>query len=354
MLNEVVALYTPKIEEALIKFIDSEINYARSLGSFHEEYYSNLKEFLLRGGKRLRPLAFIMAYRGVGGVDEAASIEASLCVELLHNSSLIHDDIIDRDETRRGGPTFHAKYREWHRALGARRSSKHFGVSLGILGGGLLFNLGFKSLLYSKFSKELLDRALKLYVEAYQQLIEGVLMDIHHSLRRQVSEEDYLRMVSLKTAALFEKSILIGATLGGASEAQLKALKEYAILSAQAFQVRDDIIGLFGEEEIGKPVGSDVREGRRTVLIIKSLERAYEKDAVKLKSLLGKEELTKEEVEEVRRIVRETGALDYAHELSGRLVKMAKERLRGAKPSLTEPALTFFEELSDFFIQRSF
>jgi len=355
LLKETIALYSPKVEEALERFLRKELAQARELSRFHEEYYANLKEYLLRGGKRLRPIALVMAYRGVGGSDEQASIDASICVELLHNSSLIHDDIIDRDELRRGGPTFHAKYRDWHRAVKASGDSEHFGLSLGILGGDILFNLGFKALAYARFDEKLLVKALKLYVEAYQQLIDGVLLDTYLPLSEQVEEKEYLEMVRLKTAALFEKAILIGATLGGATDSQLKALSSYAVLSAQGFQIQDDIIGLFGEEEeIGKPVGSDIREGKMTLLVIKALELADETNRNRLRKLLGKADLTREEVEEARNIVESTGALSYARQLAQDLVKLAKEKLREAEPSLTKHSMAFFEELADFFIERTF
>ncbi|RLF15533.1 MAG: hypothetical protein DRJ97_03600 [Thermoprotei archaeon] len=355
MLMEALASYSVKVEEALKEFLDREVARGGKVGGFHEEYYLNLKEYLLRGGKRLRPVSLIMAYRGVGGKDEEAIVKASICVELLHNSSLVHDDIIDRDELRRGGPTFHAKYREWFSRRGASGDPQHFGVSLGILGGDSLFNMGFKSLVNSGFREDLVVKSLKLYVEAYEQLIDGMLLDMYLPIAGRASEEDYLEMVRLKTAALFEKSLLIGATLGEASQSQLKALSEYAVLSAQGFQIQDDIIGLFGEEEeIGKPVGSDIREGKMTLLVIKALEEADPKHRERLRVMLGKSDLSREEVEEARRIIEETGALSYAQRKALELIERAKERLREATPKLTAEAVEFFDELSDFFIKRRF
>ena len=350
MLREALAAYSAKVEGALREFLARE---RRALSSFHVEYYGSLEEFLLRGGKRLRPIALIMAYRGVGGADEESIVRASICVELLHNSSLIHDDIIDRDELRRGGPTFHAKYREWLRSRGGPGDPTHFGISLGILGGDSLFNMGFKSLLNSGFRGDLVVRALKLYVEAYEQLIDGMILDMYLPLMGDVGEDDYLEMVRLKTGALFEKSVLIGATLGEATEGQLRALSEYAIKAAQGFQIQDDILGLYGEEgETGKPIGSDIREGRMTLLVIKALREAEPSERDRLRGLLGKPDLSREEVEEARRIIEDVGALSYAQLRARQLVEEAKESLRRARPSLTREAVEFFEELADFFIER--
>jgi len=355
LLKEVIAELAPKVDKAIDEFLKRHVEEAEKLSVFHREYYANLHEFLLRGGKRLRPVAFIAAYEGVGGRDLEAAVEASICVELLHNSSLIHDDIIDRDELRRGGKTIHAKYRDWLKQLKAHGDAEHFGVSMGILAGDSLFNLGFKALAEAKFRGDLKLRALKLYLEAYEQLIDGVVLDTYLPLAGEVGEEQYLTMVKLKTGALFEKSLTIGATLADASTGQLNALSHYALLAAQGFQIQDDIIGLYGtEEEIGKPVGSDIREGKMTLLVIKALEQAPRKDRDKLKELLGKQALTINEVDEARKIIEDSGALSYAKELASKLVDEAKQWLRRADPPLTNRAVSFFEELADFFIQRSY
>jgi geranylgeranyl diphosphate synthase type I len=355
VLKEVVDELSPMIEEALRRFLRKEGERAEKFSGLLREYYGSLEEFLLRGGKRLRPIALVVAYEGVGGQDVEAAVEASICVELLHNSSLVHDDIIDRDELRRGGPTMHVKYRDWLRKLRGERDAEHFGLSMGILAGDSLFNLGFKSLAEARFREEVKLKALKLYVEAYEQLVEGVIIDTCLPLALEVGEDDYLAMVDLKTGSLFEKSLTIGSTLAEARPSQLRALSRYGILAARGFQIQDDIIGLFGrEEEVGKPVGSDVREGKMTLLMVKALQLASLSERERLRSLLGKRDLTVGELAEVRRIVEGSGALEHARGLAASFIEGAKQQLRLADPPLTVKALSFFEELADFFIQRSF
>lgn len=352
-LEGVLSELSERVNSALNGYFDAKVEEARRIGVNHHEYYSRLKEFVLRGGKRLRPVSLIMAYNGVKGVIDDDVVKASLCVELLHNSSLIHDDIIDRDEYRRGRPTFHVLYREWYRQVKAE-AAEHFGLSMGVLGGDSLFNMGFELLNNAPFHPSLVLRSLSHYVEAYRRLIDGMILDMMLPLLPSASEEDYLLMVSLKTGALFEKSIAIGATLAGGSEQQVSALSEYAQLAAQAFQIRDDVIGLFGKEEVGKPIGSDLREGKRTILVIKALEKAPLDDRAKLQGLLGKRSLTIQDVEEAKRIITSSGALNYAQAKARELVKAAKQKLKEVKPPLNEDAVAFFAELADFFVKRSY
>ncbi|MEM3150846.1 MAG: polyprenyl synthetase family protein [Candidatus Nezhaarchaeales archaeon] len=351
--NAKIKELSERVNNALNEYFNAKIEEARRISVNHYEYYSKLKDFVLRGGKRLRPVSLIMAYKGIKGVIDEGVVRASLCVELLHNSSLIHDDIMDRDEYRRGEPTFHALYREWYRRVKAELN-EHFGVSMGILGGDSLFNMGFEILSNAPFHPSLVIRSLNHYVEAYRELVDGMILDMMLPLLPSASEEDYMLMVSLKTGALFEKSIAIGATLAGGSELQVSKLSEYAQLAAQAFQVRDDVLGLFGGEEVGKPIGSDLREGKRTLIVIKALEGATQDDRIKLQRLLGKRDLTIQEVEEAKRIIISTGALNYAQAKALKLVEAAKQKLKEAKPPLNKEAEAFFTELTDFFIERSY
>ncbi|MEM4699835.1 MAG: polyprenyl synthetase family protein [Candidatus Nezhaarchaeales archaeon] len=356
MLKEVLEELGPRIDQALSRFLQAEAERAGGLSDFHGKYYGDLREFLLRGGKRLRPIALVVAYEGVGGEEVEAAIEASISVELLHNSSLIHDDIVDRDELRRGGKTVHAMYRDWFKAIkGGSGDAEHFGLTVGLLAGDSLFNMGFKALSQAKFNGEVKVKALKLYVEAYEQLIDGMLMDIYLPMMREPTVEDYLTMIKLKTGALFEKSLAIGSTLARATPSQIAMLSQYGILAAQGFQIRDDILGLYGREEVvGKPVGSDIREGKMTILVIKALQQASPKDRDKLRRVLGKRDLSTEDVEEARGIIKDAGALEYAERLASELINEAKRKIRMVDPPLTERAVSFFEELADFFIHRSY
>ncbi|MHA1238447.1 MAG: polyprenyl synthetase family protein [Candidatus Odinarchaeia archaeon] len=346
--------YAEKINSTLGNFLKNKANEAASLSSANSEFYEEILEFMGRGGKRLRPISLIVSYEGVGAKTEGDIYLASLSVEFLHNSTLIHDDIIDHDEVRRGGPTFHAKYQLKYKESGEKVFAD-FGIAMGILGGDLTFNLGIETLFASKFPKEPTLDAVIFYQKAFQQVIEGVLLESFMALKGSSTEEQYLKMIHLKTSALFEKSLLIGATLGGGSDAQKRALSKYAILTGQAFQIQDDILGSFGVEEVtGKPSDSDIKEGKQTLLIIKSLELATPQDRQKIKNVLGNKKATPEEIEEVRDIIKNCGALDYAKKLSEKLSENAKKALEAADPPLTVESKKFFEKLSDFVVKRAY
>ncbi len=320
----------------------------------HRDYYKKLEEFVMRGGKRLRPIGLIMAYIGVGGLNVEDIAGACAAIELLHNSSLIQDDVMDRDELRRGKPTFHVIYREWFKRNFGSESAERFGDSMGILGGDSLLEMGVKSLLKVKAPLEKIVKIVDIYLDSYRGIIEGQLLDLLFERKIDITEEDYLKMIDLKTGALFKGALLIGGVLGGGDEEQLKALGEYAVLMARAFQIQDDILGTFGkEEETGKPTDSDIKQGKKTLLVIKSLERDSPEQRKTLLSILGREDAKPEEVEAVRRIFVSTGALDYAKARAREFAEKAKNTVH-AKARLKREAANFFISLADFVINRKY
>jgi len=308
---------------------------------------------LERGGKRLRPVAFIVGYEGVGAKERGNIDLASLSIELLHNATLLHDDLIDHDETRRGGPTFHAKYRERYRKKVDK--AEDFGMAAAILGGNSTYNLGLEILLRSGFKPDITVQAIALYQRAFKEVIEGVLFESFLALEGESNEAEYLDVIRLKTSALFEKGLLIGATLGGGTSSQKKAISQYAILTGQAFQIQDDILGTFGTEKVtGKPADSDVKEGKQTILIIKAFEFASESEKEKIGKTLGNQNASQNEINVVRKIIEKVGALDYAKKLSTGLTEDGQKSLDFAEPKLTQEANTFLKQLSDFVAKRSY
>ncbi|MHA1893055.1 MAG: polyprenyl synthetase family protein, partial [Candidatus Helarchaeota archaeon] len=211
--NEILIEEKEKVEETIAAFFNQYyVKPGRFNNPFLFQFYSDLKRYILNGGKRLRPVSLIMAYEGLGG-KEKTIYETSISVELLHNASLVHDDIIDHDVIRRGEPCFHSHYDYWFQNNLAHVSDqKDFGIAMGILGGDLLIDLGQETIIKSAFDSERKYKALIYYQVAFREIINGVLAEsyIQNLLLEQVSEQDYLEMISKKTSALFEKSILIG------------------------------------------------------------------------------------------------------------------------------------------------
>ena len=284
-----------------------------------------------------------MAYEGLGG-KEKTIYETSISVELLHNASLVHDDIIDHDVIRRGEPCFHSHYDYWFQNNLAHVSDqKDFGIAMGILGGDLLIDLGQETIIKSAFDSERKYKALIYYQVAFREIINGVLAEsyIQNLLLEQVSEQDYLEMISKKTSALFEKSILIGSVMADPNEKYKSELSEFSISLGQAFQIRDDILGVFGDsKKTGKSSDSDIREGKKTLLAL------YASKDPRLSELYGKKNITENEIKEVRKIMRDTGALEKTREKANKYCDNAKEILK--KIDLSEKSKIFFNQLIDF------
>lgn len=350
MMKEIVANFKPKINRELKTKIDEKIKKVSALKPIHTYYYEVLSDFVLRGGKRLRPASFVMAAKGVGATDEATLIKAACSVEFLHNGTLVHDDVMDLDEVRRGGPTCYVMFSDWHKKHFGTYDQK-FGESIAILLGDTTYSLAEEMLLDSDIESNQRAEALKQLSHYYQVVCEGQLYDMMLEKAKAVTEEEYLTMVNMKTGVLFVAPLIMGASLGGASKAQLAALEKYGELMGQAFQIQDDVMGTFGDEaKSGKPTDGDIKEGKRTLLVIKALEAATSKQKETLLNALGNRRATAEQVEAVREIIRKTGSLDYSKKIAKELADKSKVSLKEA--GLTNESTEFFSQLADYVIER--
>ena len=334
-----------KIEKQIGEFFDQYLQSGMLKSQFVQQFYSDLKNYILNGGKRLRPISLVMTYKGFGGKKESI-YEPAISVELLHNASLVHDDIIDHDLIRRGQPSFHAFYQQWF-AKHVKESSEQsdFGLAMGILGGDLLIDLGQDAILNSDFDRKL--EAVTYYLQSFKELINGVLFESYLQSRplEKVTVNDYLDMITGKTAALFEKSLLIGQVLADKNERYRKELSDFSILLGQSFQIRDDILGVFGDaKKTGKSIEGDIREGKKTLLAI------YGSKSSEMKVLYGKKDITSEEVEAVRQLLRDSGALEKTKGMALKLSERASEILGSI--DLEQRSFLFFNELVKFVQER--
>ncbi len=346
------------INKALDNFFDTRIERAKTLSPSHVQYYDYIKEYIMRGGKRFRPIAVIIAYRAVTGkVPPENYYRAACTVEILHNASLLHDDLIDHDETRRGGPTFHAKYREWYKNAVSPNSEKaaHFGMTAAILGGDSLMNLGAAAITEAHLDPDIAAKCHELYEKSFEGLVEGVLLEMSMISDPKASTEMYLEMIRMKTAILLEKALLIGGILGRASSSQLDALSEFGVKVGQAFQIQDDILGSFGDEELtGKAADGDIKEAKKTMLVIQAAHLCNSTQHERLTQLLGKDGITDEEIQEVRNIFRDSGALDAAGQLMNRLLHEGQKALDRANPPFDDTYKQYMLDLSDFLVKRDY
>jgi len=280
------------------------------------------------GGKRLRPLICLLSSVSVGGdVDGALSTAAA--IELIHTFTLVHDDIMDNDDTRRGMPTVHKKY----------------GSPTAILVGDLLFAKAF----------ELCDpSAVNILAKNAAEICEGQQMDISFESRQDVSETDYMEMIRRKTAVLFQGAARSGAIIGGGTDEQVNALSIYGRDLGLAFQMHDDLLDVTGSaKEIGKPRGSDIRAGKKTLLAIKAIETTTSCDpgiSKILREILNTRENSDSDVEQAISILKECGAVDYCAEKTGDLIENAKRSISILKDSKEKQELM---NIADFVIGRN-
>ena len=345
------------VTKSLDKFFSDRIEQVAHLGPWHKEYYGNIKEYIMRGGKRLRPVLVILGYKAVKGDTVPENLyTAALCVEILHNGSLLHDDLIDHDETRRGGKTFHATYRDmnYNRTKDEKAAFDH-GMTMAILGGDSLINLGASAITAAQLDSDISSHLHHLYEFAFQNLVDGVLLEMNMITDETTTTETYLQMVRMKTAVLFDRSLMMGAAVARATESQLSALEEFGIKVGKAFQIQDDILGSFGDEEkLGKSSSGDIREGKKTMLVFEVYAKADAKQREEFDRLLGKSGITDDEIERVRELFRETGALESTKKKMTELLTSGQKALDNAKPALDAKYKEFLIGLSDFLVQRDF
>jgi geranylgeranyl diphosphate synthase type I len=281
----------------------------------------------------------MLSCEAVGGKAEDV-LEAAAGIELLHTFTLIHDDIMDHDEFRRNVKTVHVLW----------------GEPMAIIAGDSLFAKVFEAL--SANVRRLGLNGAKaaevfgLVSRASFEVCRGQAMDMLLAQSEEVSEAQYLEMIAGKTGALMEASTKVGAILGGGTPEQVRALGNYGRLIGMAFQIRDDVLGVLGEsKKFGKPLKSDIREGKKTLIVIYALESLGAKDRKTLVEVLGKRDASEREVTGAVKLLKRSGAIDRASERAEAMVLRAKRCLRGIPGSNAKQALI---RIADFVINREF
>lgn len=314
-------------------------NNASEIRGSPKELYDASFHIFRAGGKRLRP-ALVYASGLAFGANEDALLAFATGVELFHNFTLIHDDIMDNDEYRRGVPTVH----------------KVYGVPTAILSGDLLFSLALYiplSYCSNKMNNLRCIEASKKLAWASVTVAEGQALDMMFEKMRDVTEEQYFEMIYKKTAALIETSVYIGAVLGRAEESELNYLSLYGKNIGLAFQIVDDVLGIFGkEEETGKPVYSDLREGKKTLLIIKALQLANNDEREIIEGVLGKKNLEREKYSKVADLIEKLGVLQYAMDKAEGLVAEALESIKKLEGKGSPEYLELLKEMAYLIIKR--
>ncbi|MEM3362380.1 MAG: polyprenyl synthetase family protein [Candidatus Anstonellaceae archaeon] len=297
-----------------------------------KEVYSLIKEFVLNEGKRLRPLLVLSSCSMVGG-KISDSIDAALAVELFHNFTLIHDDIEDNSIMRRGKPCLHIKY----------------GLPLSLNAGDGLFMLVWEAALnIKKYNLE----AQKILLEAFTAVLEGQAIELswYKYNRWDLDTNDYLKMVGGKTASLLAGCCKVGGLLGGATKKQQQALYNYGYYLGIGFQIQDDVLNLVGDEKkYKKEIGGDIKEGKRTLMVLHCLQTLPKSESQKLKAILSSTSNTAQEVKWAIDKIKESGSIDYAKNYAEKLIKKSLSYLDDFEDNLDKKDLV---ELANFVLSR--
>ncbi|MFZ2154045.1 MAG: polyprenyl synthetase family protein [Candidatus Moraniibacteriota bacterium] len=352
-IKEELLAFQKMVNPELNKFFNNVIADSRKNNFITTDALKQVKKITMSGGKRLRPALMYWGYCGVGGQDEKELLKTSISIELIHIFLLIHDDIIDNDPKRHGVETVHIKYGKLGKAMAKRETDhQHFGNSMGIVVGDIVGALGNKVLFNSKFAPDLVVRALSRLQDIVARVAIGEAQDVFIEHRGIASEAEVLDMYKNKTAKYtIEGPLHLGAILGGAEGPLLDRITKFAVPVGIAFQIQDDILGIFGDEKkIGKPVGSDIREGKQTLLVVRALKNANKKQKERLLELLGKKDIQETEIEEFRNIIRQTKSLDYANNLAQKLITEGKNELNNI--GFNQPTQDRLAALADYLTQR--
>jgi geranylgeranyl diphosphate synthase type I len=304
-----------------------------------EILYRSARHLIEAGGKRLRPFLLLKACSLVGGEPKDV-VPLAAAIEILHNFTLIHDDIMDNDDLRRNVPTVH----------------KIWGIPVAIASGDLLFAKVYEAVVsWAEGGKVPCERVIAIidrFNRAAISICEGQVLDVSFISLENVTERDYLEMIGWKTAVLLEASAEIGALAGGGKDSDVRLLGDFAYNAGMAFQIIDDYLGATADEKVlGKPVGSDLREGKKTLIIVHALSHASPEEKKRILSVLGNPRIGQEDIGETNKILSSLGSLPYT-------MKQAEEYVEKAKNSLrTLPdceAKTDLQDLVKFFINRKY
>jgi len=292
--------------------------------------YEPCNYFLTIGGKRIRPILCLMGNELFDDIHEDA-YHLAAAVELFHNFTLIHDDIMDAAALRRGMETIHTKYNQ----------------STAILSGDVMMIQSYEEL--NKINGSYLQKILKLFNKTAKEVCEGQQYDMDFENQDQVTLEAYIEMITLKTSVLLAASLEMGAIIGGASEGNCKHLYEFGKNLGIAFQIQDDYLDAFGDpQKFGKEVGGDIRQNKKTFLLLHTLDVAPEEQKRELYNLM--KEQTADKVQKVLAIYKACGVDAWANTLKEQYLQKAMEHLEAiAVVSTRKKPL---KELADFLIQR--
>jgi geranylgeranyl diphosphate synthase type I len=302
-------------------------------GGTPETLYKAMRYLPLAGGKRLRPVISMISCEAVNG-DIIKAIPLSIACELAHNFTLVHDDIMDKSKMRRGLPSVHIKY----------------GESTAIIAGDLLLIKAFESMHKTTLNFNVFKNVEYGLIDCIREISEGQQLDMEFEERKMVSEQEYLEMIRKKTAVFFQYASEAGAIIGGANTEQSSALSQYGLNLGLGFQIWDDYLDVGSNlETLGKDIGNDIRNGKKTLIACHCLKNAKGKDKNIIDKIFGNPKATDEQVKNIYDLFRKTGSTEYAKEKAINFANIAKTSLNVINNSDAKQILI---NLADYAINR--
>lgn len=350
--KSVLVEFKKKVEPEMEAFFARVIAENRKIDENIADAISYARKITMSGGKRARAAFMYFGYIAAGGKEKEKIIKASVSIELIHSFLLMHDDIIDRDSLRHGIKTTHIYYGEIAKKYFKHKDADHFGNSMAIIVGDMMYAFGNQVLFESGFEPALIVNALHRLQGVVSRTVVGESQDILIENKGEATEQEILQMYENKTARYtIEGPLHLGAILARADEKMMQSLSDYSIPAGIAFQIQDDILGVFGTVgKTGKPVGSDVRQGKQTILVAKALEKASRAQKEILKKCLGNSDLTEKDLDEFKKVIIETKSLEYAQKLAQDLIAEAKGKIE--KVEMNEEAREFLIGIADYMLNR--
>jgi len=342
-----------RVDKALAAFLSARRSQLLAIDPALTEICDTVETFVLGGGKRLRPAFAYWGYRGAGGVDNDQVVAAVSALELVQASALIHDDLMDRSDTRRGEPAVHRRFAGRHISAGWRGDPGTFGDSAAVLVGDLV--LVWSDELLHESGVELADlaRGRLVFDEMRTEVTVGQYLDVLTQATGDTSVERAGKVARYKSAKYtVERPLLLGAALAAAPPELSAAYSAFGLPLGEAFQLRDDVLGVFGDPaQTGKPAGDDLREGKRTYLVAAAFAALDDGSRAELDRGLGDQSLDDAGVARLRRLISESGALERTEEQISALTSAALTALEAAK--IEAEARSVLRDLADAATRRA-
>ncbi|MFC1752210.1 polyprenyl synthetase family protein [Thermoproteota archaeon] len=310
----------------------------------------SIKDFILRKGKRIRPSLFVISYLGFSKKTAAGLYQSAIAFELVHDFLLVHDDIIDKSDMRRNKPSMHTMLNGF---LKRYKNVKFNGEDLAIVAGDVLHTMGIDTFLSIREDLNYKEKALTCFNNAIMLTACGEFAELLNGLKDldKITIRDIYKIYDYKTAHYtFSSPLCCGAILAGTNANQVNKLRAFGICLGRAFQIKDDILGMFGKENsIGKSTTSDLQEAKKTLLIYYAYKHANLKVKSKMKKILSKQKVSKTDLKEIQEIIEKTGSLRHARQEIVKFLKKSQEIIVSCsmRPKYKNMLLSYLQPLLD-------